>query len=247
MNDAFYVAGIGLGSQERALSVVANNISNLNTQGFKRAEISFAEVMASTSSDMRGVGVRMDQAAAVFDQGDIVETGNSLDIAIDGNGFLELLGPGGNSYLWRGGRLHVGQEGYLQAENGMMLRDMVNVPIGARDIRVDADGTVSALLVNEDAVSELGQLSLVSVNSSADLIQKSSGLYELRSGVRSYGAVAGEDGAGQFVSGAVERSTVDLNQEMVSMMIIQRAYSSNAQVLQAADRLMSIANSLRQQ
>ena len=247
MNDAFYIAGIGLSSQERALGGIANNIANLNTQGFKRSDIRFSDIMAGENGAFRASGVQAREEVQIFERGAIEQTGQALDIAIDGAGFIELLGPEGQSYLWRGGRLRIGPDGFLRAENGMMLRDMINVPLDAQDISIAGDGLVSAVSGEDETAQEIGQLSVVRIDDPSSVDRKSDGYYALNSDAQIRSVDPGTEGSGAIVQGSVERSTVDLNREMVGMMIIQRAYASNAQVLQAADRLMSIANSLRQQ
>src|SRR5436190_19818800 len=127
MNGAFYIGGTGLGAQQRALDVVANNIANLNTPGFKRTEVRFSEMMslggagerANGAADPGLLGVSVATTSRVFSQGDLKTTGRATDIAISGDGFVEVIGPSGQIRLWRGGALKVNPDGFLASGNGM--------------------------------------------------------------------------------------------------------------------------------
>ncbi len=246
MNDAFFISGIGLSSQQQALDVIANNIANLNTQSFKRADVEFSELLSSRLSDA-GVSADGVQVKIGHDwdiQGEIVRTEHELDVAIDGRGFIELMGDEGQSFLWRGGRLQVNELGYLTADNGMPLRSMINVPMNISKVIVQQDGMVLGRGSDAEPL-ELGRINIVQPVSGSDMSRVDGGYYRVPNDVQLFEAGAGADGVGLILQGAVEKSNVDLNQEMVSLLITQRAYAANAQVLQAADEVMSIANNLR--
>ncbi|MEH0198326.1 flagellar hook-basal body protein [Caulobacter sp. CCNWLY153] len=247
MNGAFYIAATGLRAQQGALDVTANNIANLNTSGFKRASVRFSEMVASGQATVEGVqpsGVASSGAERVFTQGDLRETGGSMDLAIRGDGFIELMAPSGRSVLWRGGALKVGEDGFLSAANGMSLRGMIAVPTGAQDLLISADGRVSAIF-DDQTRNEIGRIDLTMVRDSAALSAIGEGLYELTDGARATTLAAGEDGAGLLVQGSVEASNVQISDEMVTLLLTQRAYAANAQVVQAGDQLMAIANGLK--
>lgn len=255
MNDAFYVASTGMGAQDSALRGVANNIANVNTQGYKRSDVRFAEVLsaeqinqagASQSPRSQTAGVMAQPSFSMMDQGALEQTGNAFDIAIEGNGFIELMGPGGASYLWRGGRTRVNQDGFLAADNGMMLRAMINVPEDATQLNISENGEVSVLIPGDEAPLDIGLITLVQPPQSSEYNRMNGGFYKVDQGVSLAERDAGENGFGVLVQGSVERSNVDLNREMIQMMVVQRAYTSNAQVVQAADQLLAIANNLRQ-
>lgn len=255
MNGAFHIGGVGLSSQQRALDVVANNISNMNTQGFKRSNVSFSEIMASSSNalstaanlqnDTSAAGVSTNVSFNLNQQGELRSTGQPLDLAISGDGFIELMGPRGEVYLWRGGALEVGNDGMLHADNGLALKSMINVPLDATQLQIGSDGIVFAAVNGENDGQELGQIMMVRVQNSSDVSRLDGGLYKLGDSAQIIDTEAGQDGAGLFVQGSIEGSNVDLNTEMVEMMIVQRAYSANAQIVQAGDQMMSIANNLR--
>lgn len=249
MSEAFDDGATGLVALQRALDTLANNVTNLNTDNFKRSEVSFSEVVAEVSdignrSTMTTAGVRAADRTMLEEQGELRSTSVAMDLAIDGAGFLEVIGPRGDIYLWRGGGLRIGPDGSLTGPSSFLLRDGITVPHDAREIEIRADGAVFAHGTTDGTI-EIGQLHLVRVDNMDDLQPQTGGLLRLDTGVRVSASRPGEDGLGTFVQGARERSTVNLNTEMVEMMIVQRAYAANAQIIQAADQLMSITTSLR--
>ena len=255
MNGAFYIGATGLQAQQRALDVVANNIANLNTPSFKRSEVRFSELMAPAAQQVdpptvaRGVpgmsGVMMDASSTVFAQGELRQTGKSLDVAVQGEGFIELMGPAGQNLLWRGGSLRIGEDGFLAAANGMPLKAMVSMPDGASEISIDREGLVRAMVEGETSPRELGRIDLVLVKDMASLSSIGDGLYRPEGEIGLASVTPGEEGGGTLVQGAIEASNVQLSDEMVTLLLMQRTYAANAQVVQAGDQLMSIANGLR--
>lgn len=253
MNGAFYIGATGLRAQERALGVAANNIANMNTPGFKRSQVRFGELMAppQASDGLSPVrfsgasGVAALDARAVFDQGELRATGNALDLAIEGRGFIEVLGPEGTALLWRGGSLSVSGDGLLATAEGLPLHALITVPDGAAELRIATDGTVTGVLGGDTAPTELGRIDLVSVRDPAGLEILGGGLYRADAATPAATVVPGEEGAGLIVQGSVEASNVALSNEMVTLMLMQRAYAASAQALQAGDQLMGIANGLR--
>jgi len=255
MNGAFHVAAVGLDAQQRALDTIANNISNINTATFKRSDVRFSEVMATRADPavaradggqglVSAAGVRSDAVSMVNEAGRIETTGRPYDLAIDGAGMIEVMGPGGQTLLWRGGTLKVGEDGLLSTATGYALKAAINVPTDASGIEIGADGVVKAKVGDGQPV-EIGQIMLVEVDDPAVLARLDGGLYAVPEGAQLSDAQPGEDGAGLLVQGGVERSNVELTTEMVQLMLVQRAYAANAQIVQAADQLMGIANGLR--
>ena len=257
MNGAFHIAAIGLDAQQRALDTIANNISNINTPAFKRSGVRFSEILASRpdpamvradlgESLVTLAGVRSDQLFMLDEQGRLEATGQPLDLAIDGAGFIELMGPDGQTLLWRGGTLRIGDDGLLASTAGLPLKAAVTVPVDATAIRIGADGIVRAEAGEAAAEAvEIGQIMLVRIQNPETIERLDGGLYRVTEETRLADARPGEDGAGQLVQGSIERSTVELTSEMVQLMLVQRAYAANAQVVQAADQLMALANGLR--
>jgi flagellar basal-body rod protein FlgG len=255
MNGAFAIGAIGLDAQQRALEVVANNIANINTVGFKRSSVQFSELMAPVTSEGDAVfsrdknpafaGVAVSATPRVWTAGDLKLTGQAMDLAVDGTGFIELLGPSGRTLLWRGGTLKVNSDGYLATSDGSVLRGMVAVPAGASNLTIDASGLVSATVDGETSARQLGQLELVVAKDPDSLVSLGDGRFEALDTGEISAAQPGEDGAGRFAQGALEASNVRLSDEMVSLLLLQRAFAANAQVVQAGDQLMSIVNTLR--
>ena len=256
MNGAFYIGAVGLDAQQKALDTIANNISNINTGAFKRSEVRFTEVLASQPDDgiaradlgasaVTSSGVRSDMMHLLNEQGNVESTGNPLDVAIQGNGFIELMGPGGETLLWRGGPLKIGDDGRLMTASGYELKANITLPQDAAGLEIGSDGVVRAKTSSAADPVEVGQISLVKIEDPSSIDSMDGGMYRVRDGVQLADAKPGEDGVGTLVQGSVERSTVQLNQEMVDLLMVQRAYAANAQVLQAADQFMALANNLR--
>lgn len=256
MSDAFYVGAVGLQTQQRALDGIANNIANVNTPAFKRTQIRFSDVVVNRGeigdipadqarAPASFAGVAIDSQFMLNEQGEIERTGQAMDIAIQGPGFIELMGPGGQTLLWRGGALKVNDEGLLSTAGGLALRAAITVPADATAIEIGHDGVVRATVPDSAEPVELGQIQLVRIEDAAAVDRLDGGLYRLREGHVLAEAQPGEDGTGLIVQGAVERSNVSLTDEMVRLMLVQRAYAANAQILQAADQMMATANGLK--
>lgn len=263
MSGAFEVGAIAMRTQQQALEALANNIANVNTSGFKRAQVRFADVVATRSDPARTVdaatrgepdslagpdvlsGVVLDAQFMVNEQGELQRTGQAMDVAIEGAGFIELMGPDGQSLLWRGGRLKINDDGLLATDKGVALRAAISIPRDAAALEIGADGVVRTKLPDSEDRVELGQIQLVRVDDAAGLQRIDGGLYRAGDAVQLIEAEAGEDGSGRIVQGSIERSNVQLTDEMVQLMMVQRAYAANAQIVQAADQLMAIANGLK--
>lgn len=256
MSDALYVGAIGLQAQERALNVISNNIANINTPAFKRSDVRFSAMIASrndpdvpaaTLSDgFAAAGVMASAAPAMDEPGELQSTGQAMDLAIQGRGFIELMGPGGQTLLWRGGTLKIGDDGMIAAAgSGLPLKAAITVPQDATGITIGSDGTVRALTSTDAEPVEIGQIQLVTASDASGFAALDGGLYRVDDDSRLRSAQAGEDGAGTLVQGSIERSNVEMSTQMVQLMLVQRAYAANAQIVQAADQLMAIANGLR--
>lgn len=191
------------------------------------------------------MGVKLGPTQIDLTEGTLNQTGNALDVAISGDGFFELAGPGGQTMLWRGGTLMVNSDGYLAASNGMPLKSMISVPTGASSLTIGADGKVQAVLSGATNSTVIGQISLATDKDPSTLTAINGGLYTPASESDLVSATPGQDSLGLLAPGSVETSNVDLATEMVNLMLLQRAYSASAQVVQAGDQLMSIANELR--
>jgi flagellar basal-body rod protein FlgG len=218
--------------------------------------VSFSEVLTSAAAPLnRGsandiistaAGVAADPSLHVFTAGELRPTGNALDLAIRGDGFIELTSESGQATLWRGGVLHVGTDGYLTAPNGLPLKAMISVPHDASGITVSATGQVQATIPNQTDPVNLGEIELVMPTDVRALQSSGDSVYSVQDDSTTVSRVRpGEDNAGTLAQGFSEASNVSLSDELVSLMLYQRAYASNARLVQAGDELMSIANGLK--
>jgi flagellar basal-body rod protein FlgG len=254
MNQAFEIAAVGLSTQQKALDTIANNVANLSTPGFKRGVLRFSEILVTPSDPSHpsaGLseaptpgGVRADTIAAIEAQGEIVQTSDPSNLAIEGKGFIELLSPGGRTLLWRGGSLTI-RDGALATSDGLLLRSMLSVPSDADEVHIGSDGAVTARSSSGEIV-DVGRISLVQVDEPSRLERLDGGLYAVPEDLQVTESLPGENGLGLLVQGGLEQSNVKLNDEMVQLMLVQRAYAANSQVVQAADQLAAIANNLKE-
>jgi flagellar basal-body rod protein FlgG len=250
MSSALEVAAVGMRAQQGALDAIANNISNINTPAFKRSELRFSELVDRRPVD--GVaaqknGLQTDTLARplIEKQGQIEATGNTRDIAIAGRGFIELAGPGGRSLLWRGGSIRILEDGALATSSGYLLKAAITVPTNATEIRIERNGKVTALLPQPEGETEIGQINLVIAADTGRIERLEGGVFAVTDFGELIEAAPGDEGFGSLVQASLESSNVDLNAEMINLLISQRAYAANAQVVRAADELYGIANGLR--
>ncbi len=253
MIDALYISSTGLRSQQEQIDVISNNVANMQTPGFKRGRVNFAEVASSPMSRdaqltavSHGGGTRVASVSQEFASGAMQPTRGPLDLAIDGNGFFELEDANGNRFYTRSGRFHLDDQGYLAAVNGMRLSAGLQVPQGANDILVSAAGELSALLEGSEERTVLGNVELALFTTTEGLESTGDNLY--RAGPRSGEAVlavAGEGGSGRLQQHYLEAANVDMIDEMTGLVLAQRAYQLNARVLQASDQVLETINNLR--
>lgn len=257
MNNVFHIGATGLRAQQAAVDVVANNVANINTPAFKRSAVAFSEMVgavapaadggtAGGAAVEPGLGVAISSSPKVLEQGELRKTDNPLDIAIRGSGFIELMGPGGQTVLWRGGALRVNSDGFLASANGLPLKGSISVPRDASALLVAESGQVFAAVAGQKSPQPIGQIELTAVADSRALTPLGDGLYRLDDPLADVSRGApGEGGLGLFSQGHLESSNVKMVDEMVAMMLMQRAYTANARMLQIADEMMGTINQLR--
>lgn len=254
---SLHVAATGMTAQETKLDTIANNLANANTTGFKRQEAEFEDLLyqnlrAPTANAAGGVapaGVQLGSGARVvttsraFAQGPIQQTGNPLDLAIEGTGFLAVMRRDGDIAYTRAGALKVDTQGRLVTSDGLPLEPPINVPPEATNIAVAADGVVTATMPGQRQPTQLGQLQLVTFPNPNGLSAAGHNLYEATaaSGEPLIGA-AGEAGRGTFLQGALEGSNVEVVNEMIALVRTQRAYEINSKVVSAADEMLRNAS-----
>lgn len=254
MIDALYISSTGLRSQQEQIDVISNNVANMQTPGFKRGRVNFSEIAAipmpgetvDRAGALHGGGSKVVSTSLEFGAGAMQPTRSPLDLAIDGNGFFELEDLSGNRFYTRSGQFRLDPQGYLSAVNGMRLTAGIQVPQDAIDVRVSANGEVSAALDGSEERTVLGSIDLVTFVSTDGLESHGDNVFRatMRSG-EPMPAIAGEGGAGKLQQGYLEMANVDMIDEMTGLVLAQRAYQLNARVLQASDQVLETINNLR--
>lgn len=257
MLDAFSISSTGLQAQQTHVETIANNLANVNTDGYKKSKVNFQNLVSTqlglsslglinNMEQSTGIGATAGRVDQVFTLGDPKATDRSLDLFIQGNGFLEVVMPDGEYAYTRMGSLALNNNGVLTSVNGYSLSSSVQIPPEAQQVVIGSDGAVSVSLNGEDELVEVGQLELANFINPAGLSALGSGLYmpAEASGSPSYGR-PGDSGFGELRQGFLESSNVNLVEELTSLMTAQRGYEMNARVVQAADDMLSIINTLR--
>jgi flagellar basal-body rod protein FlgG len=256
MIDALYIGATGMQAQQQHVDVIANNLANVNTSGFKKNRVLFQDAyyraqQLSASGDanqaiLLGMGTLIASNNKSFLQGDVKATESPLDLAIRGNGFFEVLLPDGSSAYTRHGALKVNENGVLATVSGYELKQQIEIPVDSVEVVIDASGKVSSRNSKDIALAEIGQIELSSFSNSEGLKPVGDNLFTVTD---SAGQVTvnkpGEDGLGTLAQGYLEGSNVKLSEEMVNLVLAQRAYELSAKVIQASDEMLSISNNLR--
>ncbi|RZA10432.1 MAG: flagellar hook-basal body complex protein [Lysobacteraceae bacterium] len=252
MNDALYIAATGMKAQTGQLDAIANNVANASTPGFKRSSLRFGDlVSAGLGAQPAGehtsaaAGVRIGAVQRPFAAGELRRTDDAMSIAIQGEGFLEVQLPDGTAAFARGGHLEINADRLLATGDGWLLRQHIHVPADISTVSIAEDGQVQG---RDEAgrIASLGRIDVAVFASPTGLTPAGEGLW--RSSSRSGDAVLtppGEAGAGRLKQGYQEASNVQLVEEMVQLMVAQRAYEMNVKVIQAADEIAGMTNSLR--
>jgi flagellar basal-body rod protein FlgG len=268
MFDSLYIAATGMRGQQTQIDAVAQNVSNINTAGYRRSVVSYAEVAAAIAENMAaepmtdsivGAGnteatsnsVRLIGAGALpittlsLLGGELRQTGDQFNVAIDGTGFLEVSRSDGAPAYTRAGQLHVNSDGLLSVADGSPLAGRIAIPTDAHDMQIDPTGHVVAMLGDDTEPRELGRIELVTFPNSMNLKAIGGGLYVAsnESG-EPLTKTPGESGLGTLKQGFIENSNVQMSDELVNLMMAQRAFELNSKVVQAADQLLGITNGL---
>lgn len=251
---SLWISKTGLDAQQTQLDVISNNLANVSTNGYKRSRAVFEDLLYQTlrqpgalSSQQTqipaglqiGTGVRPIASARIHTQGNLQQTGNSLDIAINGQGFFQVLMPDGTTGYTRDGSFHVDQQGQLVTSNGFTVQPAITIPANAASITVAQDGTVSITQSGSTATTQVGALQLANFINPAGLQAQGQNIYQetAASGTASSGA-PGANGLGTVSQGYVETSNVNVVEELVSMIQTQRAYEINSKSIQSADQML---------
>ena len=254
-------AALGMAAQQLNLDIIANNLANVNTTGFKRSSVEFQDILYETivsgaaeggtgrekPADIQvGHGNRAVSTFKSFTQGDIVETGNALDLAIAGDGFYQIQRLDGSFAYTRDGALRINADGFLVTAVGLRLSADISIPPDADSILIAQDGTIAVQLAGEAQPEDIGQIELAKFVNPAGLRSIGGNLYEetASSGPPTIGFAA-DEGFGSISQGFLEKSNVDVVQEMINMIVAQRAYEINSKAVKTADEMLSVANNMR--
>ncbi|UIJ45458.1 flagellar basal-body rod protein FlgG [Sphingomonas cannabina] len=255
---ALHIARTGLDAQDTRMRVISNNLANVNTTGFKKDRAAFETLAyqvvtapgAASTQETRyatglnlGTGVRIQGTARIDTQGSMQTTGNSLDLALDGDGYFQVQMPGGTLAYTRAGNFTRSPEGLLVTSEGYQVMPGITIPEGTTNITIGTDGTVSATVPGQTEASQLGQIQVASFPNSAGL-QASGDNYVVEtaaSGPVNLG-IAGQDGRGKVRQGMLEGSNVNVVEELVDMIETQRAYEVNSKMISATDDMLKYVN-----
>jgi flagellar basal-body rod protein FlgG len=252
MPDGLWTAATGMLAQQTAMDAIANNLANVNTTGFKRGRTAFQDLLytelspqqAARQGSQVGAGTRVAGIQTQFDEGAFQETGSPLDVAIDGDGFLEVTRADGSKGYTRAGNLTLDANGTLTTVAGDVVSPPVQIPTSAKEIGISPGGVITASVNGRS--QRLGQLQLAVFANPAGLSSAGDSLYTPTPNSGQPRLVApGQDGAGSLQQGKLEASNVNAVDEMVGMVTTQRAYEAVAKVVTSADEMMQMANQLR--
>ncbi len=254
MMRALNTAATGMAAQQTNLDVVANNLANVNTTGFRRSRAEFQDLIYQTMRTPGGMaadgqrlptGLQIGQGSRTVAteqlhiQGSLSQTGGKLDVAIEGSGFFQVTKPGGEIAYTRAGNLKTDAEGRLVTVDGFPLDPAITIPTDATSVTISPNGTISVTQPNQTASQEIGQLTLANFANPAGLLASGRGLFTPTdaSGVALQGKL-GEQGLGTLSQGFLEGSNVEVVNEMIDLISSQRAYEVNQRVVQAADEML---------
>jgi flagellar basal-body rod protein FlgG len=257
---ALYTAASGMNAQQSNIDNVAHNLANVNTTGFKKSRVEFEDLVyqeiraagaaasATTEAPVgleMGLGTRAVATARNFTAGNLRSTGQPLDLAIQGDGFFQVSLPNGTTGYTRAGTFHLDAQGAIVTSDGYALEPSITIPPNATSVSISKDGVVSVTIPGQGASQQLGTLELASFPNAGGLRPLGGNLFEptTASGDAETGG-PGTDARGTLVQGFVEDSNVSVVEEMVNMIIGQRAYEANSRVVKAADEMLSQVNNL---
>lgn len=258
---SLYTAATGMVANQTYVDNISNNLSNVNTTGFKKQQIEFEDLMYQNLQKpggeledgnrapvgiQIGLGTRVVATNHVFLQGNLQQTGNSTDVAIEGDGFFQVRMPSGEIGYTRTGAFKINAEGYLTTSQGYLLEPSVNIPDDTKSMTISADGLVSVVRTADGLAEEIGQLELARFVNPAGLLAQGGNIYTQSdaSGMPIVGA-PGEEGLGTVKNQYVEMSNVQMVEEMVGMIIAQRAYEISSKAITTSDEMLQTATALK--
>jgi flagellar basal-body rod protein FlgG len=258
MNQALWVAKTGLEAQQTRMGVITNNLANVNTTGFKRDRAIFEDLVyqnvrqpgaQSTQNSqlpsglMLGTGVHTVATEKLFTQGNIVQTGNAFDMAVSGRGFFQVTMPDGTTAYTRDGSFQIDSQGQMVTASGYVVQPGITVPQGAQNVTIGSDGTVSAQIAGNAALTQVGTLQLADFINNAGLQPIGNNLYlETAASGSPQPGTPGLNGLGTLNQGSVESSNVNVVEELVNMIETQRAYEMNSKAISTTASMLQYLN-----
>ena len=258
---ALRTASLGMFAQSLRVDNIANNLANANTNAYKRSTIEFQDLFYQT---LRPAGVTDQQNTQLptelqighgnrpvatvknFSEGNLVSTENAMDVALDGVGFFQIQKPDGTIVYSRDGNFSVSSTGQIVNSSGLVLQPAISIPEDAQSINFGADGVVSVLINGDPTPQEVGQIEVAKFINPGGLKSIGGNLYESTSasGDPILGN-PGTDGFGQVMQGFLEKSNVNVVNEMIELIVAQRAFEINSKAIRTAEQMMEIANSIK--
>ncbi|MEF8794494.1 flagellar basal-body rod protein FlgG [Thiohalorhabdus sp.] len=262
MDRAMWTAASGMQAQQTRIDVISNNLSNVNTTGFKESRPDFQDQMyqtqrtpGATSSAAGtqvptgvqiGLGVKTGSVSPLFNQGNLESTGNNLDLAIEGRGFFQIQTPQGDTAYTRAGTFKLNDQGQMVTPDGNPLLSGITIPPDATSVNISPDGTVDVRQPGTNDTTTVGQIQLATFVNPAGLEARGDNLFMQTgaSGPPQQG-LPGTNGAGTLQQGYLENSNVSVVNEMTNMIAGQRAYEVNSKAISTADEMLQMANNLK--
>ena len=259
MLTALHTAFTGMEAQQMNLNTIANNLANVNTTGFKKNKIEFQDMLYEKKRTVGaeegagnlvpagvevGNGARVASTAKIYTQGQVSQTGEKMDVAVQGDGFFEVLRPDGTTAYTRDGGFKVASDGRVVTNDGLPVQSGFQpIPVDAQSVNISTNGQVT---IQTPGGSQTFQIQLVRFNNPAGLRSMGGNLLEETpsSGTPTLGTPA-EAGFGSILQGYLETSNVNVAEEMVNMILAQRAYEVNSKAIQTSDQMMELTNNLK--
>lgn len=251
---SLWISKTGLDAQQTQMDVISNNLANVSTNGFKRSRAVFEDLLYQTlrqpgaqssqqtqlpSGLQIGTGVRPVATERIFTQGNLQQTNNDKDVAIQGDGFFQVLLPDGTTAYTRDGSFQTDNQGQLVTSSGYVVQPAITIPADAQKITIGRDGTVSVTEPGSAAPTQVGTLQLATFINPAGLESKGENLYTETAASGSPNAnTPGSNGAGVLVQGYTETSNVNVVEELVNMIQTQRAYEINSKAITTSDQML---------
>jgi flagellar basal-body rod protein FlgG len=254
MINSLWISKTGMEAQQMQLDVISNNLANVSTNGFKKAHAVFEDLMYQNLRQVGannaeqstlptglqiGLGVRTVATSRTFSQGNLQQSNNNLDVAIQGNGFFQVTMPDGTTGYTRDGAFQLDNQGRMVTSSGLLVQGGITVPANATNVSIAQDGTVSASIPGTTAPQVVGNITTASFINPAGLEPKGQNIYqETAASGQPNAGVPNSNGLGAVLQGFVETSNVNVVQELVTMIQTQRAYEMNSKAIQTSDQML---------